>query len=804
MKNQKNGAAAPRLSLLSVALSAALSSGAWAQQAPQLPDVNIQADRPERGGNWMDEAQIARRRAYTSDSARLFEDAPGVSLYSAGGVSSLPVINGLADDRLRIKVDGMDLIASCPNHMNSPLSYVDPTQVESVQVYPGVTPVSLGGDSIGGTVVVKSKGSEFAAPGQGLLQKGEVGTSYRSNGNAKTYNVGATVANETMSLSYKASSAEAGNFKAADDFKNYTNGGVKNTGSVNPGHTSAADIGNSLPKDEVGSTAYKSRNQLLSLAFKGDRDLVEGSFGYQDIPYELYPNQRMDMLGNTAKRYNLRYEGKKDWGKLEARAYHETVDHHMDFGADKAMYYGTLKTTSGSGQNTTGGSYDVLGMPMNTSSKTDGVSLKAEFELAPTHTARTGWEIQKYKLNDWWPPAPDCGVGNCWGGMAPYTFLNIKNGQRDRQAIFGEVDSRWSDTWFSQLGLRLEQVTTNTGNVVGYHDSAAVQAVNPTGAANMYSGSSVGTTAQFNALDKKRSDTNIDWTALSRYAPDDQKSFEFGLAQKTRSPNLYERYAWSTNTMAMEMVNWVGDGNGYVGNPNLKPEVAHTLSVTANWHSVNRESQLMVTPFYTHVHDYIDAQRRPSSAAMGSMPSDQNATRTTGFVKLQYVNQEARLYGLNLAGRMPIGANELGKWSVKGLLNYTNGKNLDTGDYLYNVMPLNARTSLVHRMNGWENVAEVVAVAAKNDTSSTRNEIKTPGYSLFNLRSSYTQKQLRVDFGVENVFNKMYYQPLGGAYVAQGYTMGLNSELNGNTSSMWGTNVPGMGRSYYVGMNYKF
>jgi iron complex outermembrane receptor protein len=796
MKNQRKGAVAPRLSLLCVALSAALSSGAYAQPVPQLPDVTIQGNRPEHSGSWLNEAQISHRRAYTSDTARLLEDTPGVSLYTAGGVSSLPVINGLADDRLRIKVDGMDLIASCPNHMNSPLSYVDPTQVESVQVYPGVTPVSLGGDSIGGTVVVKSKGPEFAAPGQGLLQKGEVGTSFRSNGNAKNLNLSATIANENLSLSYKASSAESGNYKAAKDFKNYTSGGVKTSGVINPGHTSAADIGSSLPKDEVGSTAYKSRNQLLTLAVKGDRDLVEGSFGYQDIPYELYPNQRMDMLGNTAKRFNLRYEGRKDWGKIEARAYHETVDHHMDFGADKAMYYGTLKAPA----NTTGAQYDVMGMPMNTSSKTDGLSVKAEFELTPMHVARTGWEVQQYKLNDWWPPAPDCGVGNCWGGMAPYTFLNINNGQRDRQAIFGEVDSRWSDAWFSQLGLRLEQVKASTGNVVGYHDTAAVKAVAPASNMNMYAGSSVGTTGQFNALDKNRSDTNIDWTALSRFTPDDLKSFEFGLAQKTRSPNLYERFAWSTNTMAMEMVNWVGDGNGYVGNPNLKPEVAHTLSVTGDWHSENRESQFVATPFYTHVRDYIDASRSYPNSTVA------NQTAINKFVQLQYVNQEARLYGLNLAVRTSLGANELGKWSVKGLLNYTNGKNLDTGDYLYNVMPLNARTSLVHRMDGWETAAEVVAVAAKNDTSATRNEIKTPGYSLFNLRSSYTQKQLRFDFGIENVFNKMYYQPLGGAYVAQGYTMGLNSELNGNVagSSMWGTAVPGMGRSLYVGLNYKF
>ena len=51
-------------------------------------------------------------------------DVPGVSLYGAGGVSSLPSIHGLADDRLRVTVDGMDLIASCPNHMNPALSYI--------------------------------------------------------------------------------------------------------------------------------------------------------------------------------------------------------------------------------------------------------------------------------------------------------------------------------------------------------------------------------------------------------------------------------------------------------------------------------------------------------------------------------------------------------------------------------------------------------------------------------------------------------------------------------------------------------
>ena len=80
----------------------------------------------------------------------------------AGGISSLPSIHGLADDRLRIQVDGADLMPACPNHMNSPLSYADPARIESVTVFSGVTPVSVGGDSIGGAILVKSAPPEFA------------------------------------------------------------------------------------------------------------------------------------------------------------------------------------------------------------------------------------------------------------------------------------------------------------------------------------------------------------------------------------------------------------------------------------------------------------------------------------------------------------------------------------------------------------------------------------------------------------------------------------------------------------------
>ena len=111
---------------LTAAMAVVISSTAIAETAPVLDEVVVNANRPRSSANLgtVDSSQLAPLRAATSDTASLLRDVPGVSLYGAGGVSSLPSIHGLADDRLRVTVDGMDLIASCPNHMNPALSYI--------------------------------------------------------------------------------------------------------------------------------------------------------------------------------------------------------------------------------------------------------------------------------------------------------------------------------------------------------------------------------------------------------------------------------------------------------------------------------------------------------------------------------------------------------------------------------------------------------------------------------------------------------------------------------------------------------
>lgn len=127
--------------------------------------------------------QLNQSRVNTPNTAAMLLNIPGVSMYSGGGVSGLPAIHGLADDRVRTKVDGVDLMSSCPNHMNSPLSYISPSNVGSVKVITGLSPVSTGGDSLGSVVSVQSLPPVFANKGENLAQ-GEVGASYSRNASA--------------------------------------------------------------------------------------------------------------------------------------------------------------------------------------------------------------------------------------------------------------------------------------------------------------------------------------------------------------------------------------------------------------------------------------------------------------------------------------------------------------------------------------------------------------------------------------------------------------------------------------------
>jgi iron complex outermembrane receptor protein len=465
------------------------------------------------------------------------------------------------------------------------------------------------------------------------------------------------------------------------------------------------------------------------------------------------------MLDNKSTQVNLSHEGRYSFGKIESRVYHQHVKHYMDFGDDKQFLYSTAP-----------------GMPMYTESNLYGISSVLTKDLSETQVLKTGVDLQQYTLDDWWPPSGT-------ESMSPGTFANINNGQRDRYGVFAELQSQHSPTLKSIMGARYEMVKSSADLVRGY----TIDGANP---ASMNSFNSTDTNAAaFNSSDRKQTDNNIDLSGILKYEPSKVESYDLGLSRKNRSPNLYERYTWSTWSMASIMNNYAGDGNGYVGNPNLKPETAYTLSTAANWNDASKEIWgVRLNPYYTYVDNYVDVN------------CITNCSSNTVFKILQYTNQRAELYGIDLSGYRSLGkVVGYGDFKLTGNVSYVQGENKATGDNLYNIMPLNARVSLIQKIGLWTNALEGQFVTAKEDVSAVRNEMKTGGYSLFNLRATYEDKKYRFTAGVDNILDKFYYLPQGGAYVGQGSTMMFNG-----MGPAWGTPVPGMGRSFNVGVNVKF
>ena len=61
------------------------------------------------------------------------------------------------------------------------------------------------------------------------------------------------------------------------------------------------------------------------------------------------------------------------------------------------------------------------------------------------------------------------------------------------------------------------------------------------------------------------------------------------------------------------------------------------------------------------------------------------------FTVLKYANQSARLYGVDVSGKVRLAETGFGTFGLEGTLAWSDGENTRTGDGLYHRMPLNAK-----------------------------------------------------------------------------------------------------------------
>ena len=149
--------------------ASAQSGAAEAEHAHSEQGVGTQGLARPLSGTMLSSPALVQEHPAEKDAASLLSAAPGVNVFQGGAVSGLPTINGLADDRIRTELNGM-LIAktACANHMNPPLSFIDPGNVGARRgQLAGSRRLSKGGDAIGGSISVESPLPKFArAPGE--------------------------------------------------------------------------------------------------------------------------------------------------------------------------------------------------------------------------------------------------------------------------------------------------------------------------------------------------------------------------------------------------------------------------------------------------------------------------------------------------------------------------------------------------------------------------------------------------------------------------------------------------------------
>ena len=695
------------------AMTMLLAAGA-AQAQNALPPVAIDVAPADAGleqpldGSYLDKKALQSKIPSARETADLLDGLPGVSLYTGGGVSSLPSLRGLNDDRINTLVDGVPVMAACPNHMNPVLSYVQPGSVEAVQVLAGITPVSKGGDSIAGTIEVQTAAPVFAGAGQ-VLAQGSLSTFFKSVNRSISLGGNGVIANDTFSLSYAGSGTDAHDYKDGNG-------------------------------DRIAASSYKGQNHTVKIATQGDHSLAELEVGGQVVPIEGFPNQFMDLMGNNSRFVKSHYNSDQSWGALDVRAYWRNVDHDMNFLSDRNP---------------------SMAMPMDTRETEAGYTVKAEIPLAANNgTLRMGNEFHYDILSDYWP-----GYSSM---MGPNTYINLNAATRNRVGNYVEWETKPTTQWTTLLGARSDVVMMNAGDVQPYNGMTAATNTEKT---------------NFNALNRARTDYNFDGTALARYDANANTTEEFGIAHKTRSPNVYERYTWHET----DMVSWFGDGNGYRGSVSLRPEQANIISFTQDWHdSTKTQWDYKVTPYYNYIHDYIGVNYISAITGMS----------TDGGNYLQFANHDAMVYGVDLAGSQTLVANSsAGTFKLSETGSLQHGYTINDGNSLYHMMPVNMALSLTQNWGHWTNVVEVKAIAGKSEANALMKERYTPGSGVVNLRTAYEWSNLRLDAGIDNLLNQQYYSPLGGVDLADWKANGSNGTPSALASP---------GRSYNAGVTVKF
>lgn len=338
----------------------------------------------------------------SADAAAIVRTMPGVAIVRNGPQTGIVQLRGLSGDRVAVRVDGMTITPACPNHMDPPLHYAAAGSGDLVDLYAGISPVSAGGDHIGGSLSIARPEPVFA-DGPATLFHGKLGSSFLGSQDTALATADLTFAQGDAAFQYRGSGA------TADDLR--------------------------FPGGTVADSGYKTTHHEIIGAWRTDGGYLAVDAGFSATRDAGTPALPMDMIKDDAWKFGLTQKEKFGWGTLENRLYVHDIDHLMDNFSQRPVAMGGMAMEAPSSSRDIGWTGGVL-LPRGDSSLRTGIDLhRNEFDAEQVAIA-TG--KRRDTFND-----------------------NV----RSRAGAYIDWENVWSEKWTTRIGLRGDVVSSDADAV---------------------------------------------------------------------------------------------------------------------------------------------------------------------------------------------------------------------------------------------------------------------------------------------------------------------------------------------------
>ncbi len=667
----------------------------------------------------------------TQDSSAMFQQVPGGSLNYNGGVSGQPQYRGMHGPRINVQIDGSYIESGGPNWMDPPLHYLPASLVESIEVTRGIAPVSTG-SGIGGYANAKSKTSHYTNSDI-MTPHGEVSLAGTDvNGG---YHLGSLLGISNNNFRY--------HFLGAHDQGDDTE------------YESGTIAGSSYEKTFFGfGLGYRENNN--EFIFDVRRTDTDNS-GNPVLP--------LDISFFKTNQLNTAFKTKMNAYDVEAKFFVSDISHQMNnFSLRPAPDFSALPLGPFLGDDKRAVDVESGGF---------GWSLVASRTLG-NGTLKFGTD-GKMNQTDATVSDPD---------FAMFFITNFNDAEANHYGVFTEWSGELAPKTNLEAGLRVEHVDSDSGFVNAF---PAVLA--DTGAVvNGVTLAAQDLRNRYNTSDLSQTDTNVDAVIKINHKMTNSLDLEVAVARKTRSASYIEKYLW----IPLEINAGLGDGNNYVGDPGLDPEISYQIELGLNFDN----NQIYFSPrvYYKNIDDYIQGIASIDASAITF-----SALAAGDSTPLVFSNIDAKIYGLDAAYGFEFDSH----WRVDGTIAYTRGERRDIDDALYRIAPLNTSLSLSYQTNHWSTMIETVAFAEQDKISNTltldpanpnNNNSATGGYALLNLYGQYSfaSQGLHLQAGIENLLDKQYTDHLSG--------------FNRNSASVVpvGQRLSGAGRNVFANLVYRW